>query len=130
MLQNKMFEHGSFAAKSMAVSSLATDHGIEELNSLSGWEVMSIINLPAYGGTVLFLQSGDVRWEYAYHADVRNVGMKGFVSHDHRRESICGDLEGKVKDGWRIVSVIEGSSGILIFVFKRPVQEQATADDS
>lgn len=85
---------------------------------------MSIINLPSYGA-VLFLQSSDIEWEYDYHLDTRYVGLKGFLSHGHRRETICADLEEKAKDDWRVVSVIEGSSGMLIFVFKRPVQGKA-----
>ena len=128
MLQNKIFQHGSFAAKSISAMSLCTARGIEDLNQLSGWELMSIISIPGYA--VLFLQSSDIKWEYISHVDTRYVGMKGFLGHDHRRETICLDLEKKVEDGWRIVSVIEGSSGILIFLFKRPVQEQSTEDDS
>ena len=128
MLQNKLFRNGSFAAKSISVMSLATAHGIEDLNQLSGLELMSIISIPGYA--VLFLQSSDIKWEYISHVDTRYVGMKGFLGHDHRRETICADLEKRVEDGWRIVSVLEGSSGILIFLFKRPVQEQSTEDDS
>ena len=122
MLQDRMFQHGSFATKGMSVMNLATNRGIEELNQLSGLEVMSIMNLPGYGA-VLFLQSSDSKWQYDYHLDTRYVGMKGFVGHDHRRETICADLEEKAKEGWRVVSVLEGSSGMLIFVFKRHARE-------
>lgn len=106
------------------MSSLAGRHGIEELNQLSGLEVVSITQFPGRDA-VLFLQASNIPWEYDHHVDTRYVGLKGFLTHDHRRETICADLEEKAKDGWRVVSVIEGSSGILIFVFKRPVQGEA-----
>ena len=121
MLQDVVFQHGSFAAKRTSVASLATDRGINELNRLSGLEVVSITKFPGRDA-VLFLQSTDIPWEYDYHLDQRNVGLRGFLSTDHRRKTICADIEEKDKDGWRVVDVVESSSGLLIFLFKRPVR--------
>ena len=125
-------ECGSFATAALPHLPLLSNDAV--LASLGqdypGWEVKRVLSRTTRFVVILF-QKTDQPVEYLCHeipGGYANLGR--FISSESVRDTIFNGLWSKfaglntfADQGWRVVDVVD--TGVLLILFKRPVQEEA-----